>query len=308
MPLFNKNYLLIAATLYFGFISIAQSQTSSNCPPEPMPLEQQRAYIEQAPAKNAGFLWRIEKDGRTSWLYGTMHQMHIDFAKPGMQVMFGMRSSDVLAPEINIYDPQTPVSTNHTNFMVSQLQLERLKKLYSSDCLTGEANKLFLFPLLTSQAQRQHLSWGYSPDARLMQIAKRSNKPIVQLETLELQFKALNPRSQSEFDAQLEAGLGSIESGEYQRNLLQMAKAWQTNDLEYFSKVEAQISASAPEFIVRLNDERNLGMAQKIDAMHMEGKRVFVAVGALHMTGKHGLPKLMREKGYAVHFVHLKNQ
>ncbi len=272
-----------------------------------MPLEQQMAYVEKTPAKNAGFLWRIEKDGRSSWLYGTMHQMHIDYAKPGMQIMFGMRSSEVLAPEINFYEPQTPVSTNHATFTLSNLYLERLKKLYVSDCLVGNPSKLFLGPVLEAQMKRQFLYSGYGPDARLMQIAKRSNKAITQLETMAMHAKALSPETQAEFDAQLEFSLAAIEAGTFQADLANMAKAWQTNDLEFFVKTEAQMSSREPAFMRRLNDERNLGMAQKIDTMHMEGKRVFVAVGALHMTGKHGLPKIMHEKGYVVHYIPLRN-
>jgi hypothetical protein len=50
----------------------------------------------------------------------------------------------------------------------------------------------------------------------------------------------------------------------------------------------------------RLTDERNAPMAERIDALHTEGKRVLAAVGALHMTGKQGLPKLLAARGYAV--------
>jgi len=42
------------------------------------------------------------------------------------------------------------------------------------------------------------------------------------------------------------------------------------------------------------------GLADRIDALHMQGKRVLAAVGALHMTGNKGLPKLMAERGFSV--------
>jgi uncharacterized protein len=302
-----KHHLKLSICLHFGFFAISQAQANPSCPPEPMPLEQQKVYVDKSPAKNAGFLWRIEKDGRSSWLYGTMHQMHIDYAKPGAQIMFGMRSSDVLAPEINFYEPQAPVSTTHGTFALSDQHLERLKKMYVGDCLAGNPSKQFLGPVIEAQNKRQFLYGGYGPDARLMQIAKRSNKPIVQLETMAIHAKALSPQNQSDFDAQLESSLTAIESGAYQTDLASMAKAWQTNDLDFFIKTEAQMSSREPAFMKRLNDERNLGMAQRTDTLHTEGKKVFVAVGVLHMTGKHGLPKIMQEKGYKVHFIPLRN-
>ena len=50
----------------------------------------------------------------------------------------------------------------------------------------------------------------------------------------------------------------------------------------------------------RLNDDRNPALAQRIDALHGQGRRVFAAVGALHMTGAQALPRLMAERGYRV--------
>jgi uncharacterized protein YbaP (TraB family) len=44
----------------------------------------------------------------------------------------------------------------------------------------------------------------------------------------------------------------------------------------------------------------NPGLARNIDALHAEGKRVFAAVGSLHMVGPLGLPALLRERGYKV--------
>lgn len=80
----NVSFLWLCKSLACIFIIVpmlvrAQNQNpDSSCPPTPMPLEHQMAYVANAPAMNAGFLWRIEKDERTSWLYGTMHLNHID--------------------------------------------------------------------------------------------------------------------------------------------------------------------------------------------------------------------------------------
>ena len=52
--------------------------------------------------------------------------------------------------------------------------------------------------------------------------------------------------------------------------------------------------------LARLNDARNPAMAERIAALHGEGRRVFAAVGALHMTGAQGLPRLLRERGFTV--------
>jgi uncharacterized protein len=284
-----------------------QTVFAQDCPAPPLPLEQAREHIEKTPAKNAGLLWRVEKSGRVSWLYGTMHLMHIDYAKPGPQIMMGMRSSDVLAVEINLTEPQPSDTIPATKFKLSQEQLERLQKAYLKDCIKADPAQLFTLPLLASQASRQGLFWGYGPDARLMQIAKRSGKPIVQLETIDQQINAMAPQKQSEFDEQINATLTSFENGESLKHLATLAKAWQTNDLQTFATDTEKSAAANPSFLNRLNDERNVLMAEKIDLLHTEGKRVFVAVGAMHMTGPKSLPKLLQDKGYSVNFATLRN-
>lgn len=55
-----------------------------------------------------------------------------------------------------------------------------------------------------------------------------------------------------------------------------------------------------------MRSQRNVLMAEKINVLHEDGKRVFVAVGALHMAGKTALPKLLQDKGYAVTYVPLR--
>ena len=50
----------------------------------------------------------------------------------------------------------------------------------------------------------------------------------------------------------------------------------------------------------RLNDDRNSGLADGIDALHRDGRKVFAAVGALHMTGAKALPALLAQRGFTV--------
>jgi uncharacterized protein len=303
--------LILWLRLFIGAILLIEINTAvgaQDCPARPLPLEQARDYIEKTPAINAGLLWRVEKSGRTSWLYGTLHLMHIDYAKPGTQIMMGMRASDVLAVEINFHEPQQPVeNSRNQKFEMSKEQLARLQSAYQKECIKEYPAQPALNLLMISQANRQGLFEGYGPDARLMQIAKRMNKPIVQLESLEQQIKAFTPRSQIEFSEQVNSSLKSFENGALFSYLGGLAIAWQRNDLQAFIQKTELMDAQDSDFARRINYERNILMAGKIDDLHIEGKRVFVAVGAFHMTGKHGIPKLLEEKGYTVTFVPLKN-
>ena len=52
--------------------------------------------------------------------------------------------------------------------------------------------------------------------------------------------------------------------------------------------------------MTRLVDARNPALAADIDALHTSGKRLFAAVGSLHMVGPGGLPARLAKRGYRV--------
>lgn len=302
-------YIFILAPM----LACAQTQSTDNsCPPPAMPREQQRAYLANTPALNAGFLWRIEKDGRTSWLYGTIHINHIDYAKPGSQIMRGLRNSDVLAVEINPFEIKNAnVSLTVPDFELTHVQLERLKNAYSTECLAFNPDKVppsrVFIPLKNSQAQRDGLFFVYSPDFILTGIAKKIGKPIIELENLQQRLSVSKLTSQSEFDMMFDTTMRQIETGGIRAGIMGLSMAWRKNDWQIMAKFEQDFTDSQPEFNNRLRDQRNELMAQKIDALHIEGKKVFVAVGALHMAGKNGLINLLQNKGYVVTFVPMRN-
>jgi uncharacterized protein YbaP (TraB family) len=83
-----------------------------------------------------------------------------------------------------------------------------------------------------------------------------------------------------------------------------MADAWERGDLDELANYERWCecvnSAEERSMMAALNDERNPAMADRIAALHGEGKRAFVAVGALHMTGGQALPALLEARGFRV--------
>jgi hypothetical protein len=95
-------FLLVWMLCLFHVNSRAQSAESEGCI-YPVP-QRDAAYWqkEAAVAKDKGLLWRLEKDGRTSWLLGTLHINRPQTAMLGPRIMQAILSSDVLAVELNI--------------------------------------------------------------------------------------------------------------------------------------------------------------------------------------------------------------
>ena len=72
------------------------------CPP-PLPASGAAA---QPPEVDRGFLWRATRDGRTSYLFGTLHVGKPAWRRLGPKTTAALRSSDVLALEVDPTDPE----------------------------------------------------------------------------------------------------------------------------------------------------------------------------------------------------------
>ena len=75
----------------------AAAQQPSVCPPAARPPSSAEIEAGTKAARDRGFLWRATKDGRTSYLYGTIHVGRIEWMFPGPRVMAAVRASDLVA-------------------------------------------------------------------------------------------------------------------------------------------------------------------------------------------------------------------
>ncbi|MGH7802959.1 MAG: TraB/GumN family protein, partial [Candidatus Binatia bacterium] len=114
----------------------------------------------------------------------------------------------------------------------------------------------------------------------------------------------LIPKDEKEALALIDETLEQLEENRARPLLRRLAEAWANGNLAEIESYEDWCDCvhddDEREFLRRVNDERNPHLASGIDALHLSGKRVFAAVGALHMVGAKSLPKLLAARGYAV--------
>lgn len=76
-----------------------------------------------------------------------------------------------------------------------------------------------------------------------------------------------------------------------------------SGDLERAYADQRRVDCGTPilaSYCDRTVDGRNPGMADRIDALVKQGKRPFVAVGAIHLAGPASIQKELEKKGYTV--------
>jgi uncharacterized protein YbaP (TraB family) len=289
------------------------AQAAGACPP---PLPRPSA---QDPALDRGLLWRVTRDGHSSWLFGTLHVGKPAWARLGPRVTAALQASEVLAVEIDPGDPalvQALTEPGPPLVLPAPLQA-RLARAFERACI-APASLATLHPLLQAttltvlEARWLGLDAAYAQEQVLLARSRddrrvRAGQPalrVVALETAAQQKSALLPSDPAEALIALEQGLTQLEDPSGRRVLARLARAWERGDLHTLSTYEQWCACATTDeeraFMRRLNDERNPALADGIEAQHRAGQRVFAAVGALHMTGPAALPVLLAQRGFRV--------
>lgn len=290
----------------------ARAQPAASCPPQAMPPTAQQMQAAQAQAKDRGFLWRVSKDGRTHHLFGTIHVGKLEWAVPGAKLRTALADAQTLAFELDPLDPAIQSSLRSAGAGSPKLPPaldEQLKRQLQRACLPVQA-LAGMHPMMQAMtavlidAARDGLHVGYGQEIALSGFARSRQLRTVSLETPERQIAALIPADAAQAERYLASTLEQLQSGLGRKVLLRMAAAWERSDLQEIETYERWCDCVKTDddraLLTALNDERNPAMAERIEALHGEGRRLFVAVGALHMTGPKALPALLEARGFKV--------
>ena len=299
----------------------AQAQApATNCPPPASSFIPKDGWAAAAQrATDHGLLWRIEKNGHTSWLYGTIHVARADWMLPGPTVRSALQQVDSIALELDLLDkdvdrkPLTAQNSAEDRRLMAGRRGERFNKLLSAACLPDTAltqirkfqPTMQLASLAVLGVRTDGLYPDFGIDLFLTTYAKSVHLPIVPLETLAQQVRVLNEIvPKNEVAQQFDTVLDAIESGEARTQTLTLANAWADSDistLEHYPQwCDCLKTATDKRAFQRLVTNRNRAMADNIARVHNNGQRVFGAVGALHMIGPKGIPALLAARGYKV--------
>ena len=288
--------------------------TAVTCPPvakTPTTAEMQEAM---AKAQDHGLLWRLRKDGRDLYLFGTLHVGKLDWAFPGPQMTKALRTSDTVALELDLGEPELQKAFKTAMDHMAPLRIDaslqaRMDHQADLACLPHNAlagmHPLFqVLGYLVLSARGDGLDQGYAQEQVLTGFAKRASKPIVSLETPAMQIQALGGNDAKASQRLVEETLTLLEQHKVAAPMLRLANAWANSRLDELESYEDWCECiDSEEDRIQLRQtvfDRNPYLADRIAAEYATGKQVFAAVGALHMIGPQGLPSLLAAKGFDV--------
>jgi len=273
---------------------------------------------ERAPKR--GFLWEARKGNHKAYLLGTVHVGRADFYPPNIEYLRRFQEAAAIVVEADVFDAA------RVGKIVSKMALypegePGLEGRLSDDLkarVLAQLKRFSLDPdrvwrmkpwmlantLVILQATRSGFSPAYATESFLYQFAASTGKPLLQIESIEMQLSIFERAPFETQIAYLEQALRGVESGEAEREVRKIIEAWERRDAAAAERLVADIhkgTEPGERFVAeQLFDARHPAMIEAIERFVASGKVHLIAVGALHYFGPHGLLGMLRARGYTV--------
>lgn len=140
-------------------------------------------------------------------------------------------------------------------------------------------------------------------DLHLIGMARSAGKPIVELETLDDQIRALERVSAEDQSAMTRLTLDMLDDGTLADYLQGVMQAWRSGDPQRLYERSLAVfpdQKAGRRAMNALLAERNRGMAQRVAQFASRHERLFVVVGAGHLAGPGSLQQELEAAGFRV--------
>ncbi|MBM4218470.1 MAG: TraB/GumN family protein [Gammaproteobacteria bacterium] len=272
------------------------------------------ALCAAAAAQAEPALWRVSADGRTVWLFGSVHLLPAGGFTVDGALEDAFRAADRVCMEIDndAVDQATQAAVTlgravdpegRDLFELLGPEAGRVRAAAEDAGVPIDALAMFepWFAGITVSVLALQ-SHGYDMQHGVEQViqaaAREAGKSGCGLETLDGQLAmldTLSPELQAEILLQELAEAENIDA-----QVGPMVDAWRAGDLAGLEDSLAEDFAKYPELAEILIYRRNERWAGQVDDMMEGDEDVLLVVGAMHLVGERGLPALLAARGHRV--------
>lgn len=259
-------------------------------------------------------LWEIsDETGRVhGWLFGTVHALpaNLRWQRPAIEQALG--AADRLVLEIGeplddkvageamgrvAFTEGLPPPSQRVGPKYRDVLAEAYRKLGLSDAAFKDQEDWAValqIAAIGGQQQGMMPDSGVEPELRKM----NGTRPVEGLETLDGQFGVFDRLPERAQRVLLEqVAVETVDEKDDEADLMQL---WLRGDELGIARESATGFLADAQLHEALLTGRNRSWADQIDAMLKRGARPFVAVGAAHVAGSDGLPRMLMARGWKV--------
>ncbi|MGH8213378.1 MAG: TraB/GumN family protein [Rhodanobacteraceae bacterium] len=266
------------------------------------------AVCAQASADPA--LWKVQRDGSTVYLFGTVHVLPKDTRWHYAALDEALKASDVLYVELVDDDQATmqPLVTQYgidvAHPLSGELNRSDEQRLQAAARTAGlppqvlDVMKPWLAAVTLTVAPI--VKAGFDPesgaDKQLRRDFAATGKPVRGLETAEQQIRYFADLPASVEISMLRSTLDDYDKAATELNAL--VQDWQQGDVDAMAALEnSEMREKYPTLYRTLLTDRNQRWAQRIAQMLQQRGTVFIAVGAAHLAGPDDVQVQLQKAG-----------
>lgn len=275
--------------------------------------------IELDPTPRRGALYRVRHEGKTSYLFGTIHVGKQGFFPLEPEVTRALADSKTLVLELDVranepfqlalakyarYAPGDSIRNHLTPASLIVLS-EALAKA-NMTMQTIEAYKPWLVAniLVGMEIERHGYQRRHGVESFLLAAAVKQNKKVHELESADYQLSLFDTLDDVQQETYMREQLAELASGVALKKSAGLIDAWSVADVPGITAAWQELvsgdTVSAGFMEQTLLGKRNPEMASSIEQIMQSDQVAFVGVGLLHLLGDNGLPQLLRQRGYDV--------
>ena len=261
-------------------------------------------------------LFKVEKNGTSSYLFGTVHVGDASMKGLPEKVTTAIDQSEQVVVEVDI-SKLTPLQMQQRSmpFMMLKdgktLQTELSKQNYNKlkDYFAKKSIDIAMFnglkpwAVMVTMMQIEFQNAGFSDqtgiDKQVLAYAKKQNITIGELETLEQQLQMFDGMAllSNEMIEETFEQLADINT-----YFIKLVNAWKNGDMdtltEYYNMSFDESNYGEISEQVMLVNRNNKWVEQLVPRLTNE--KLFIAVGALHLPEQHGLIKQLTDAGFTI--------
>lgn len=265
------------------------------------------------------FMWQVKSESATVSLVGSIHVGQKDFFPLAEPFETAFAAAPVLAVEVDMVDPANlqksavlvmqkgmlPGETTLQDRLAPELWVRMQQYAAESNLNLAMYSKFKPGLVAMVMVLEEYKKQGYDPelgiDKHFLDAAHEQAKEIRELETIEAQMDLFFSIDDQLDDILIAEFLDQLEDIVAVTD--EMVGLWKAGDAEGLDKFLQDQIGEDPQmatFYRTLLDDRNVKMAEKIDAWLQADTDVFVVVGAGHFSGSMGIVSLLEGKGHTV--------
>lgn len=281
----------------------------------------QPIQLKQVPRRGA--LYRVRHEGKTSYLFGTIHVGKQNFfpLEPEVTRALADSSSLVLELDTRAYEPFQVALAKYGSYPAGETISQHLSPL-----ALDKLNKALLKAGMSLRSVEQYRPWlvanilvgteiekqGYhranGVEGFLLSAAVKQKKKVRELESADYQLSLFASLDDAQQERYLLENIAELDNGMAVKKSAGLIDAWSTADAPRIAALTRELTTGdtvSATFMDRtLLRKRNPEMAANIETIMRNEQVAFVGIGLLHLVGENGVPELLRQRGYEVEKVY----